>query len=46
MNSYKAARARLALAKYLVLTPRNGRYTTTQLAEKARFEAEFLAIRL
>jgi len=45
MNSYKAIRTRLALNKYLPLTPRNGRYTIAQLAARDEFEAEFLAIR-
>jgi LAGLIDADG DNA endonuclease family protein len=46
MNSYKAVRARLALDKYLPLTPRNGRYAVAQLAARSAFEAELLAIRL
>lgn len=46
MNSYKVMRARLALEKYLLLTPRNGRYTAAQLAARDSFEAEFLSIRL
>jgi hypothetical protein len=44
-NSYKAIRTRLALNKYLPLTPRNGRYTIAQLAARDEFEAEFLSIR-
>jgi LAGLIDADG-like domain len=44
MKSYKAVRTRLALDKYLPLTPRNGRYTVAQFAARNEFEAEFLAI--
>jgi hypothetical protein len=44
MQSHKAARARLALKKYLRLTPRNGRYTTNQLHERETFINEFFSI--
>ena len=45
MRSYKARRARLALAEYLAVTPRNGRYRNDQTAAKAEFETRFFAIR-
>lgn len=45
MISYKAVRARLALKRYLDLTPRNGKYSEELRAARERFEAEFLAIR-
>lgn len=44
MQSHKAARARLALKKYLRLTPRNGRYTQNQLNERETFINEFFSI--
>lgn len=44
MKSHKAARARLALKKYLRLTPRNGRYTKNQLTERETFINEFFSI--
>jgi len=43
--SYKAARARLAIAEYVLLTPRNGKYGPGQRARRSEFEARFLAIR-
>lgn len=46
LRTYKAARARLALANYLRLTPRNGRYDTAIRDQRARFEQEFLAIQV
>ena len=45
LRSYKAARARLALAEYVRLTPRNGKYAPELRARRAEFEAKFLAIR-
>lgn len=45
LRSYKQLRARLALAKYAALTPRNGKYTSEQGTERRRFEDEFLGIR-
>lgn len=45
LRSYKAVRARLALAKYVAVTPRNGKYSLGQRARRAEFEARFLAIR-
>ena len=43
LRSYKAARAALALKHYLVLTPRNGQYTTGQTRARQEFETFFLA---
>ena len=45
LRSYKAARAKLALAEYVRLTPRNGKYAPELRARRAEFEAKFLAIR-
>ncbi|MEX0745044.1 MAG: LAGLIDADG family homing endonuclease [Phycisphaeraceae bacterium] len=45
LRSYKAARAKLALADYVRLTPRNGKYAPELRARRAEFEAKFLAIR-
>jgi hypothetical protein len=45
LRSYKAARAALAIADYVALTPRNGKYTPALRARRAAFEARFLAIR-
>jgi len=45
LRSYKVARARLVLERYLDLTPRNGRYTTEQWTEREAFVEEFLATR-
>jgi hypothetical protein len=45
LRSYKRLRARLALARYDELTPRNGKYSDEQGAERQRFEDEFLSIR-
>ena len=45
LRSYNQLRARLALARYDDLTPRNGKYSDEQDAERRRFEDEFLSIR-
>ena len=45
LRTYKLHRARLALARYLALTPRNGKYDAPLLLERARFEHAFLALR-
>jgi hypothetical protein len=45
LRSYKQRRARLALARYDELTPRNGRYSGAQDAARQLFETEFLSIR-
>jgi hypothetical protein len=44
LRTYKAIRARLALANYLRLTPRNGRYTPATSGQRLEFENQFLAI--
>jgi|RhiMethySRZTD1v2_1073278.scaffolds.fasta_scaffold2047205_2 hypothetical protein len=45
MQSYKRDRARLALRDYVRLTPRNGKYSQTLLAERAIFECTLLGLR-
>ena len=45
MQSYKRARAKLAIREYLFVTPRNGRYTPTQRRARAKFEKRFLGIK-
>lgn len=45
LRSYKQRRARLALARYDELTPRNGKYSGAQDAARRLFETEFLSIR-
>ena len=45
LRSYKRFRAELVLEKYLTLTPRNGHYTSEQLAKRGEFESQFLALR-
>ncbi len=45
LKSYKARRAKLILGSYVALTPRNGKYSATQLEARRTFEAEVLAIR-
>jgi hypothetical protein len=45
LRSYKAARARLAVAEYVRLTPRNGKYGPELRSRRSEFEARFLAIR-
>ncbi len=45
LRSYKADRARLALQDYTRLTPRNGRYSPSQLLERNQFNEKFLALR-
>ncbi|MEO7761992.1 MAG: LAGLIDADG family homing endonuclease [Casimicrobiaceae bacterium] len=45
LRSYKAKRAELALAQYVVLTPRNGKYSKDVAQQRHHFEGEFLAIR-
>ena len=44
MLGYKAERAKYALEHYLVVTPRNGRYTPEQLQHKEQFEQSLLNI--
>lgn len=45
LKTYKARRAALILEKYLPLTPRNGKYSATQLRERDEFELELLRMR-
>lgn len=45
LRTYKRRRANLAVARYVSLTPRNGRYSERQAASRLAFESEFLAIR-
>ena len=45
LRSYRAARARLALADYVRLTPRNGKYRPGQRARRTAFETRFLSIK-
>jgi LAGLIDADG-like domain len=42
LRTYKAERARLALAHYLELTPRNGFYTAEIVRKRAKFINKFL----
>ena len=44
MKSYKARRARLALNRYLQLTPRNGKYRPEVKLQREVFEQQLLAI--
>jgi hypothetical protein len=44
LRSYKSVRARLVLDHYIRLTPRNGKYTESQLAERAEFVRSFFLI--
>jgi hypothetical protein len=44
LHSYKRERARLALADYVRLTPRNGKYTETIRAARYLFENALLAL--
>jgi hypothetical protein len=45
MKSYKRDRARLVLRDYVRLTPRNGKYSESMLAERTCFESALLAMR-
>ena len=45
LKTYKAKRAKLALADYLRLTPRNGHYTPALAASRREFERQLLAIK-
>ncbi len=44
LRSYKAARARLVLDDYLILTPRNGKYDDCLRVARTQFERQFAAI--
>jgi hypothetical protein len=43
LRSYKRNRAELVLAHYVLLTPRNGKYTSHGLVERRKFEQELLS---
>jgi hypothetical protein len=45
LKSCKAARARLAIAEYPRLTPRNGKYDPESHAKRTEFETKLLAIK-
>lgn len=42
LRTYKAERAKLVLAHYLRLTPRNGKYSPSQKKERGAFVTKFL----
>jgi hypothetical protein len=44
LRTYKAARARLLLEEYVLVTPRNGRYNADQREARRLFEARFFAL--
>ena len=44
LRTYKSRRARLALAQYLAVTPRNGKYTDDVLKRRIAFEQLFLSV--
>ena len=44
LRTYKCERARLLLDEYLLVTPRNGRYTSHQRQARQEFEDRFFAI--
>ncbi len=46
LRTHKRMRAQLLLEQYLLLTPRNGRYTAELLVARAAFESRLLAIRV
>jgi hypothetical protein len=45
LRSYKKKRAKLILSRYLVLTPRNGKYNKTMLKKRAEFIEKFFSIK-
>lgn len=45
LRTYKAIRARMALATYLEVTPRNGKYTPEMLGRRQSFEDTFLSVK-
>ena len=45
MLGYKRLRAQLALAEYIAVTPRNGKYTRERLRARADFERRFFLLR-
>ena len=44
LRTYKSLRAHLLLEEYLRVTPRNGRYTAQQRADKGAFEERFFSL--
>jgi len=44
LQSYKRHRAELAIRRYELLTPRNGKYSREQLVARQEFEMEMLAL--
>lgn len=44
MRSYKRDRTSLALSQYVLLTPRNGKYTTGLRKARTRFEIQLLSL--
>jgi hypothetical protein len=44
LRTYKSERAQLLLREYLLVTPRNGRYTLVQRAARKNMEDRFFAI--
>lgn len=44
LKTYKQRRAKLALDRYLEVTPRNGKYTELSLREKEKFVEQFFSI--
>jgi hypothetical protein len=44
LKTYRAKRARMALQRYVALTPRNGKYPEAVLRMRDEFEREFLAV--
>lgn len=45
LKTYKATRSILILRDYVALTPRNGKYTIAQKADREKFEIEVLSIK-
>lgn len=44
LRTYKSERARLLLDRYILVTPRNGRYTPRQRRARLAFERRFFAL--
>jgi hypothetical protein len=44
LRTYKSERARLLLDEYILVTPRNGRYTVRQRRARQDFENRFFAL--
>jgi len=45
LQSYKRRRADLALERYELLTPRNGKYSVDRISNRRRFEQDFLSVK-